>query len=145
MEAAQEELRIIQNLFTSGSASLNDLNDAEDELREAEADMLSGTLVQRLRRLELAFFAGLNQAREEPLEAPAAEFSELPKTPDLTAMALQRSPVLQSQRDQINALLRELTAGDECRPDYSDKQRQWYHCSKRGCFQFAGKVLPGCL
>ncbi|WP_394701458.1 TolC family protein [Marispirochaeta aestuarii] len=110
LEAAGEELRIVQNLFNSGSASLNDLNDAEDELRLAEADLLAGTLAQRLSWLELAFFAGLNQAREEKLDLPPAEFFELPKPPDLTAWALERSPAIRSQRNQINALRRELDA-----------------------------------
>jgi len=110
LKAASEELRIVQTLFTSGSASLNDLNDAEDKLREAEADMLSGNLAHRLRWLELAFFAGLNQAREEKLEAPAAVFSELPKPPELTAWALERSPAIRSQLNRIDSLTRELDA-----------------------------------
>jgi len=86
------------------------LNDAEDELRLAEADLLAGTLAQRLSWLELAFFAGLNLAREEVLDAPAAEFSELPKPPDLTAWALERSPSIRSQLNRIDALTRELDA-----------------------------------
>ncbi|MDA3947638.1 MAG: TolC family protein [Spirochaeta sp.] len=112
LDAAQEMARTVEERFSRGSASLNDINAAQDELVEAEIAYREGTLAQRLTWLELVYAAGLEQNRDEPLDAPDVAVPDIPRPPELVAWAVQNDPRIVTAQDAATGYARESAAVD---------------------------------
>lgn len=105
--AAEENLRVIRELFAAGQTSLQPMNSAEDELNAAETALISGTLSRRIAWLELAYTVGIPNAEEEQLRSIEMELADIPRPPELTAYALAQSPEARKIRDRLSELQRE--------------------------------------
>ncbi|HDQ13549.1 MAG TPA: TolC family protein [Sediminispirochaeta sp.] len=110
LDAAEERLRITQELFSTGDASLTQMNDAEEDLSLSESALIDGRLKKRLAWLELAYSIGLSPVEEEPLSPVDLVLPEVPRPPELVDMALRKSPDFRLFFDRIAELEAEIAA-----------------------------------
>jgi outer membrane protein len=108
--AAREAARSVEERFARGSASLNELGSAEDELIDAEVAFREGTLARRLTWLRLVYAAGLERNREETLDPVDRSVGDLPRPPALTAWALGNDPRITAEQNRIADYDREVGA-----------------------------------
>jgi len=108
--AAVETARTTQERFQRGTASLREVQVAEDDRTAAQIALREGSLARRLRFLELVYAAGLDQNRDEPLDPPPMTVPEIPRPPELTIWAIRHDPQMRAYNDAIAAARRDSSA-----------------------------------
>ncbi|MEX2442201.1 MAG: TolC family protein [Alkalispirochaeta sp.] len=110
--AMQEAARVAYDRFDRGTATLREVQAAEEDLVDAEIAYREGSLAQRLRSIELLSMAGMPRTPPSPLEPAQITLAEIPRPPELTLWAVTHDPRLQGLSDTIAALRRETDALD---------------------------------
>jgi outer membrane protein TolC len=105
--AAVETARTVEERFQRGSASLREVQVAEDDRTAAQIALREGSLARRLRFLELVYAAGLDRNRDEPLDPPPMSIPEIPRPPELTAWAIRNDRQMRAYEDAIAAARRD--------------------------------------
>jgi outer membrane protein TolC len=111
-DAAAEAARTAQDRFQRGTASLREVNTADDDLVAAQIALREGMLERRLRSLELLYAAGLERSMDEHLEPPPDSLPDLPRPPVLTAWAVENDPQMRTLTDSVAAFRRDINALD---------------------------------
>ncbi len=111
-DAAAEAARTAQERFQRGTASLREVNTADDDLVAAQIALREGMLARRLRSLELIYAAGLERNMNEHLEPPPDNLQDIPRPPVLTAWAVENDPQMKALTESIAASRRDISTLD---------------------------------
>ncbi len=112
LEALSEVARVTNERYRRGAASLQEVNDAEDDLVRARTALREGTLARRLRSLELLYAAGLERSRTDDLQPLTVVLPDIPRPPELTEWAVEHDPRIVALNDDATLFSLEETALD---------------------------------